>query len=72
MSLYNRGIMADGYEDLRGKNNDDGLSDSSARYGGWLSFQGREDAEMLREKSAGFSAARGSFSPSDDDVYGED
>ncbi len=41
--------MANGEEDLREKNKD--AKPLSTRYGQWQVFQGREDAEMLQEKS---------------------
>ena len=45
-------LMADGKEDLREKNKED--SPAPERYDEWRVFQGREDAEMLREKSQGW------------------
>jgi len=52
--------MADGMEDLREKNSEDEKERNKALkdYGKWRSFQGREDAEMLQEKSSAWSAFR--------------
>lgn len=52
--------MADGMEDLREKNSEDEKERNKALkdYGKWRSFQGREDAEMLQEKSSAWSAVR--------------
>ena len=47
--------MADGMEDLKEKNVD---SKKDRDYGKWRSFQGREDAEMLQEKTSSWSAKR--------------
>ena len=41
--------MANGEEDLREKNND--KEDPSKKFDQWRVFQGREDAQMLLEKS---------------------
>ncbi len=52
--------MADGMEDLKEKNLDSKKDrDRAIRdYGKWRSFQGREDAEMLQEKTSSWSAKR--------------
>ena len=42
-------IMANGLEDLHEKNGE--KTDSSGKYDEWRVFQGREDAQMLQEKS---------------------
>lgn len=49
--------MANGIEDLREKNKDK-PEIKNARYTEWKNFQGREDAEMLMEKSSGWSASK--------------
>lgn len=49
--------MANGMEDLREKNKDRKPVDTN-KYRAWATFQGREDAEMLEEKSAGWSAQK--------------
>ena len=48
--------MADGKEDLAEKNKE--KPPASPKFSGWKHFQGREDAEMLQEKSAGWSSTR--------------
>ena len=50
--------MAEGKEDLREKNKDS--APLSTRYDDWRMGQGREDAEMLQEKSAGWSSLKAS------------
>ncbi|WP_407429249.1 hypothetical protein [Treponema sp.] len=62
--------MANGLEDLREKNKDVSSAKNDSRYGDWRVFQGREDAEMLKEKSSGWSskkANRGEY-----DSWGDD
>lgn len=44
--------MANGIEDLIEKNKDRTSLKQDSRYEKWLTFQGREDAEMLQEKSS--------------------
>ena len=44
--------MANGEEDLREKNKD-WHQRQNPKYSEWKNFQGREDAEMLQEKSFG-------------------
>ena len=48
--------MANGIEDLHEKNKD-APKVSSDKYDQWRTFQGREDAEMLLEKTATWSSA---------------
>lgn len=60
--------MANGLEDLHEKNKE--KPELSKKYAWWMSFQGREDAEMLQEKSASWTAKkanRGDF-----DSWGEE
>ena len=60
--------MANGIEDLREKNKADSseFNKKSSRYDDWRVFQGREDAEMLQEKSAGWSGRKASRGDYDD------
>lgn len=61
--------MADGQEDLKEKNKDN-ADVAKSRFTVWRNFQGREDAEMLQEKSDGWSAvkdSRGDYSSYDED-----
>ena len=60
--------MANGIEDLREKNKDTSSEErkKSSRYDDWRVFQGREDAEMLQEKSAGWSGRKASRGDYDD------
>ena len=60
--------MANGKEDLNEKNKDkiDVTLDSS-KIIQWTSFQGREDSEMLQEKSSGWSAFKSSRGDYDDE-----
>ncbi|WP_191017897.1 hypothetical protein [Treponema zioleckii] len=48
--------MANGKEDLQEKNKDS--QPISERYEEWRVFQGREDAEMLQEKSSSWKNKR--------------
>ncbi|MBQ5383385.1 MAG: hypothetical protein IIU46_02910 [Treponema sp.] len=48
--------MANGEEDLREKNRDS--VPPSTRYEEWRVFQGKEDAEMLQEKSVGWKSRK--------------
>lgn len=60
--------MANGEEDLHEKNKD--KDPVPLRYDQWRVTQGREDAEMLAEKSSGWSskkANRGDYDSWDDD-----
>lgn len=55
--------MANGEEDLKEKNRDRQEEQavqkkSTKQYAAWKVFQGREDAEMLQEKSSGWSAMK--------------
>lgn len=63
--------MANGIEDLKEKNKDDSEKDlTKSEFKFWTKFQGREDAEMLQEKSFNWSAAkssRGDYDSYDDD-----
>lgn len=60
--------MANGIEDLNKKNKDEAeLKDSvSKHFDDWRVFQGHEDAEMLQEKSAGWSSKKASRGDYDD------
>ncbi|MBP5463742.1 MAG: hypothetical protein J6Y13_00945 [Treponema sp.] len=60
--------MADGKEDLQEKNRDrlPPVPGDPHRYAAWARFQGREDAEMLQEKSAFWSSSRDSRGDYDD------
>lgn len=63
--------MANGKEDLIEKNKDkQPLVRKNHEYSDWKNFQGREDAEMLQEKSSGWSAAKSSRG--DYDSWGDD
>ena len=65
-SRYNN-IMANGIEDLHEKNNaDSSAKKPSPHYDDWRVFQGHEDAEMLQEKSAGWSSRRANRGDYDD------
>ena len=58
--------MATGLEDLEEKNK--GKEKMTAlKFKAWANFQGREDAEMLAEKSSSWSAAKASRGDYDDD-----
>ena len=62
--------MANGIEDLREKNKDRISLKEDSRYDFWRVFQGREDAEMLQEKSCSWSskkASRGDYDSWDED-----
>ena len=62
--------MANGIEDLHEKTQDSAKAKNENRYETWKIFQGREDAEMLLEKSAGWSgkkASRGDYDSWDND-----
>ena len=61
-------IMANGIEDLHEKNKEEQSDDKSAstHYNEWRVFQGREDAEMLREKSLGWSSKKDYLGDYDD------
>jgi len=53
--------MANGLEDLREKNAGQNITtDKKKLYKKWANFQGREDAEMLMEKSSSWSAQNSS------------
>ena len=62
--------MANGIEDLREKNKAESAEKKPcSHYDDWRVFQGREDAEMLQEKAAGWSskkASRGDYDDWDD------
>jgi len=49
--------MANGIEDLKEKNKDRPKIDSK-KFNFWNNFQGREDAEMLMEKSSSWHAQK--------------
>ena len=64
-------LMANGIEDLKEKNKDCELNKIKPHeFMQWTNFQGREDAEMLEEKSAGWSALKSS--KGDYDAWDED
>ena len=48
--------MANGEEDLREKNKDS--LPASEKYDEWRVFQGREDAQMLQEKSSSWKSKK--------------
>ncbi len=51
--------MANGIEDLKEKNKENsGKTIKPHEFTQWKNFQGREDAEMLEEKSSGWSAVK--------------
>ena len=50
--------MANGMEDLQEKNKESQKAADVTQYDQWRTFQGREDAEMLLEKSAAWSARK--------------
>lgn len=63
--------MANGIEDLKEKEAQEQKADlSKSRFSAWKSFQGREDAEMLQEKSFGWSASK--QNRGDYDSYGDE
>jgi hypothetical protein len=70
-NAYNESIMANGLEDLHEKEKDvSEIGVAQKQYDQWHTFQGREDAEMLQEKSAGWSsvsANRGDYDDREDD-----
>lgn len=60
--------MANGLEDLKEKNSAE-QKKNLTDYGKWRAPQGREDAEMLLEKSSGWSAVnnnRGDYDSEED------
>ena len=57
--------MANGIEDLREKNKGRTIKTDST-YDTWRTFQGREDAEMLQEKSSGWSSSKANRGDYDD------
>lgn len=63
--------MANGSEDLKEKNSQQDKGDiSKSKFTSWKNFQGEEDAEMLQEKSFGWSArkeSRGDYDTDYDD-----
>lgn len=59
-------FMANGIEDLREKNKDNENKKIDSRYDTWRVFQGREDAEMLQEKSASWSSRKANRGDYDD------
>ena len=60
--------MANGMEDLREKNRDGSGNQkkTASKYSEWTHFQGHEDAEMLQEKSSGWSSKKASRGDYDD------
>lgn len=62
--------MANGIEDLREKNKESEKKKIKPHeFTQWTNFQGREDAEMLEEKSSGWSALKSS--KGDYDIWDE-
>jgi len=60
--------MANGKEDLQEKNKDNlDLKKDNSKILQWTSFQGREDSEMLQEKSSGWSAFKSNRGDYDDE-----
>lgn len=60
--------MANGIEDLNEKNKDNLTpTKDNSKILQWTSFQGREDSEMLQEKSSGWSAFKSSRGDYDDE-----
>lgn len=60
--------MANGKEDLIEKNKDKiDVKKTVGKVSQWTNFQGREDSEMLQEKSFGWSAAKSSRGDYDDE-----
>ncbi|MBR1615075.1 MAG: hypothetical protein IJ717_00690 [Treponema sp.] len=60
--------MANGKEDLEEKNKDKiDMAKDSSKIIQWANFQGREDCEMLQEKSRGWSATKSSRGDYDDE-----
>lgn len=60
--------MANGKEDLEEKNKDKiEIASDSSKIVQWTNFQGREDSEMLQEKSRGWSALKSSRGDYDDE-----
>lgn len=52
--------MANGIEDLQEKNRNRQAALSKNQFTQWNNFQGREDAEMLEEKSSRWNAQKAS------------
>ena len=50
--------MANGIEDLREKNKDSKTALENRHYDSWRTFQGREDAEMLQEKTSAWHCSK--------------
>ncbi|MBQ4015549.1 MAG: hypothetical protein II610_09930 [Treponema sp.] len=50
--------MANGQEDLREKNKNKAAPLDKRQFSQWNNFQGREDAEMLEEKSSRWNAQK--------------
>ena len=50
--------MANGLEDLQEKNKDKAAPLDKHQFSQWNNFQGREDAEMLEEKSSRWNAKK--------------
>ncbi|MCR5613312.1 hypothetical protein [Treponema sp.] len=59
--------MANGIEDLKEKNKDKAKPVNPQKYLSWANRQGREDAEMLMEKSESWSAAKSAKGDYDQD-----
>ena len=63
-------IMANGIEDLKEKNKGRAKLGQSEHYDFWRTFQGREDAEMLQEKSANWANKKSKYK--EYDSWGDD
>ena len=62
--------MANGIEDLKEKNKGRVNPGKNVRYDFWRTFQGREDAEMLQEKSSNWSNKKSKYR--EYDSWGDD
>lgn len=64
--------MANGIEDLQEKNKNRPSVLSKNQFTQWNNFQGREDAEMLEEKSSRWSAQKAARSRHEYDAWRDD
>lgn len=64
--------MANGIEDLQEKNKNRPSALSKNQFTQWNNFQGREDAEMLEEKSSRWSAQKAARSRREYDAWHDD
>ena len=62
--------MANGLEDLHEKNKGPSVKEKNAHYDQWRTFQGREDAEMLQEKSSAWHSSK--KRPGESDSWGDE